>query len=347
MEQNLSIACRPKTLDDMVGADKIVDQIRKQMASGRIPKAWLFSGQPGSGKTTIAEIIAWSLQCNHTKVFGSTCALCLQKYEDNEFSILSINVPDNNGVNEARDMVSKAMNFALNGPHRIVILDEVHKMTEPAQTILLTSLESEDSNTIWILSTSAPGKIIEPLRRRCLSFVMPSTTEESLKTLIDSINAKLTKAKQPTLKDKPAKELISALQANGITSPGLAVMAIEKCLAGASPEEAAQVTDVTSVNMTQLWNSVSTGDWAKASGILIKATPEDGRGIRSTLASRFKYLLLKSDGNRAGICARAIHELASYPSFEDGLNMSSTVASVYKICVMIKEAPNGRSTEKV
>lgn len=338
MDQNLSITCRPKRLDMMVGTRGITDQIRNQIANGRIPKVWLFIGEPGSGKTTIARIIAVSLQCKHVKEFGEPCIECIKKYDENSFSITEQNVPDNNGIDDARALVSLAGRYPLEGDHRIIILDEVHKTTEPAQTVLLKSFEEESSNTIWILCTTNPAKLLPAIKRRCLTFVLPGVNEDGLAELVTCVNLHLAAANQPMLPDKVSDKLIIALKANGITSPGLAVMAMEKCLAGASPEEAAQPVDLIGVNVSELWQAVVTGDWIKTRGILNKANTGDGKAIRSVLANRFKWLLLQSDGKRAMRCANAIHELSLYQSWEDGLTLSSTAASIYKICSMIVAA---------
>src|ERR1700722_3021808 len=136
MSSVLALAMRPRSLDDLIGADALVSRIRRRMASGRIPNSWLFCGQTGGGKTTTARIIANALQCTHQKVFGAACSRCWKHRKD--YDIVEINAARVRGV-EAIEAVtdSYVINPLPGSKYRIYILDEAHMLLDHSQNFML------------------------------------------------------------------------------------------------------------------------------------------------------------------------------------------------------------------
>ena len=124
-----------------------------------------------------------------------------------------------------------------------------------------------------------------------------------------------------------------ALIANQVFTPGHIVMALDKFISGASASEAAAVRQVTSVDALAVARETIRGNWTAVQKLLLHASPEDGRGIRICVTSYFRSLLVKAETSaRAAMAAWAIHQLTSHATFEDGLQLSATAASLYFIC---------------
>ena len=136
---------RPTTLAALVGQDALKDTLERQLESGRLPHLFVIGGPTGSGKTTLARILA-------RRIDGFTQEL---------------NAANTNGVDDMRRLV-ESMQYKPLPPHksRTVILDEAHQLTVPAQNVLLTEVEDAPEHVFYIFCTSNPGKLIAPLRRR-------------------------------------------------------------------------------------------------------------------------------------------------------------------------------------
>ena len=137
---------RPSEFDDVVGNDIAIKTIRKELDNGT--HVFLFTGPAGCGKTTLARIIA--------KEVGAS-----------ELSITEINSADNRGIDTARDILEKMRYNPADGSAMVWILDEVHMVTVQGQNALLKALEEVPETVYFILCTTDPQKLIEPLKSRC------------------------------------------------------------------------------------------------------------------------------------------------------------------------------------
>lgn len=123
MNQSLSISFRPKALKDLVGLSKLTAMLQGHYKTGRMPQAWLFAGDTGGGKTTIARILALSLQCQHQKEFGNPCESCLK--DQTQFDIMEVNASEISGVDDIGKIAETSL-YAPRPPsrYRVFILDE-------------------------------------------------------------------------------------------------------------------------------------------------------------------------------------------------------------------------------
>ena len=151
----LSVALRPRRLSEVIGQDSIVRGIRDQMTSGRVPKAWLFSGASGGGKTTLARIVATSLQQPEGEVFGEPST---ELYNDPGLDISELNAAVSNKVEDIKELVASSQLRPRDGSrYKVFILDEAHRITTVAQQLLLKPTEDAVGNTIWVFCTTEPG----------------------------------------------------------------------------------------------------------------------------------------------------------------------------------------------
>jgi hypothetical protein len=331
--QVLSLSLRPQSLDDLIGQKHMVRIIRGHVQSGRMPAAWLFSGASGCGKTTTARILALSLQCTHQEVFGVPCADCIKQRHN--FDIVEINAAEASGVEETEAVITGAFyNPKPPSTHRVYIFDESQNLSKASQSALLKYFEDSPPTTVWIICTTEPQKILKTLRRRCMTYAIPDLgikgTTNLVQRAIDSVNGK-----------KPVEPLVEALLEANVSSPGFIMMAVEKYLAGEEPEKAAQVGLDSSIDTLRVCRSVVKGDWEDVRQVLFAASPDDARAVRASVGGYLKAILLNSTGGqKAKLAADGIRELSACSVYEEGLQLSGTIAAMYRLCQWFSS--NGR-----
>ena len=331
MAQQLSLAARPRSLDQLVGQRKTVDAIRSHMAGSRTVKAWLFSGPRGTGKTSTARILALSLQCTHQTIFGKPCKECYRNKAS--FPIVEINASDITGIDRLRESLD-GVNYGLlgNGRYRVYILDEVQKQSDSSQNLLLKHLEDTPDTTVFILCSTAPQKILEALRSRCVVYEMRELEPDDVPVLV----TRLLKFAKSTL---PVDRLADVLIERSIRSPRLIAQAVEKYIATEDPEQAAEVEGFTTVDVSGLCRSAVTGSWEDVSRILLNAQTVDIRGARLGVIAYLKAVLLASPdiSERTNAVATAISLLCSLTNAEDLVVSAALAAELYRITALFAE----------
>lgn len=325
MSDEITLSMRPRTFSDMVGAKRLLRQIRKIVESGKVPKAWIFSGETGSGKTTLARIMAASLQCRHQKEFGDPCRRCYK--HRSEFDILEIDGAKLTGKEAVEDATSGYLYAPKPGSRRrVYILDEAHMMSASAQNLLLKPFEDCPHTTNWIICTTRPDKILSTLQSRCTILPVPSLELEGVKELVKR-GLKLCHS------DRSSSELAEKLLENRITSPRLILKAVQKFVDPESTaEEAAQVALAGNIDTYTVCRSVVKGDWEAVARIMALAKDDDNVVIRATVSGYLKAILLGDvTGDRAKYIVRIILELARV-----GDNMPATCAALYNACKYFK-----------
>jgi hypothetical protein len=228
---------RPHSFDELIGQGRVVGLIRNKVQLGHT-RAWMFSGDSGCGKTTIAGILALSLQCEHQKKFGNPCRECRRRHKPSRFGwseIQEINSGQYSTLEATKNIASSAYYYPPRfGKYRIVIWDEAQKLSVPSQTLLLKYFEESPRTTVWMICTTEPKKILLPLRRRCEHYKIEGISEDKIKPLVKRAIKFLGIKKRST-------PLAEALKREHVRSPGFILKAVNKYLEGEKPEKAAEL----------------------------------------------------------------------------------------------------------
>ena len=161
---------RPNNFESIYGQDEIVTVIRNAIKTNKVSHAYLFSGPRGTGKTSIAKIIARIVNCQNLNgdIACGKCYNCQNFLNSND--IVEIDAASNNGVDEIREIRNKINLVPTNSKFKVYIIDEVHMLTMQAFNALLKTLEEPPSHVIFILATTEPHKIPLTISSRCQKF---------------------------------------------------------------------------------------------------------------------------------------------------------------------------------
>ncbi len=162
---------RPSKFKEVLGQDHIIDVLKGAIDLGNIAHAYLFSGSRGTGKTSIARILAEEIGC---------------KTED----LYEIDAASNRGIDDIRELKESVKTLPFNSPYKVYIIDEVHMLTKEAFNALLKTLEEPPKYVVFILATTELEKLPETVVSRCQSFVFKKPSQEILKKVALSISKK-------------------------------------------------------------------------------------------------------------------------------------------------------------
>ena len=162
---------RPNSFDDVLGQNKVVAVIKNAIINNKVSHAYLFSGPRGTGKTTVAKILARLVNCERLSSDGKPCEKCFNCINYlNSNDIVEIDAASNNGVDEIRELIDKVNLVPSNAKYKIYIIDEVHMLTNQAFNALLKTLEEPPSHVIFVLATTDPQKVPLTISSRCQKF---------------------------------------------------------------------------------------------------------------------------------------------------------------------------------
>ena len=180
--QVLARKWRPKTFADLVGQEHVVKALRNALDEGRLHHAYLLTGTRGVGKTTIARILAKSLNCENA-VHGEPCGQCescTQIDSGRYVDLLEIDAASNTGIDNIREVLENAQYAPTVGKYKVYIIDEVHMLSKSAFNAMLKTLEEPPEHVKFILATTDPHKVPITVLSRCLQFVLRNMTTQQV-----------------------------------------------------------------------------------------------------------------------------------------------------------------------
>lgn len=160
---------RPRSFAEVVGQPHITRTLKNALVAQRLSHAYLFAGPRGTGKTSVARILAKAVNC-HALQGGEpcdACTACTAIIEGRSLDIIEIDAASNRGIDEIRDLRDKVKYAPVDLKCKVYIIDEVHMLTEPAFNALLKTLEEPPAHAMFVLATTEPHKVPVTIRSRC------------------------------------------------------------------------------------------------------------------------------------------------------------------------------------
>ena len=180
---------RPQTFDQVIEQAHITRTLTNAISSGRVAHAILFSGPRGTGKTTVARILAKAMNCNEgpTPEPCNVCRSCNEITAGHAIDVFEIDGASNNSVDQIRELRGNIKYMPAHSPNKIYIIDEVHMLSSAAFNALLKTLEEPPSHVMFMFATTEPHKIPITILSRCQRYDFRRISLDSISTYMASL----------------------------------------------------------------------------------------------------------------------------------------------------------------
>ncbi len=275
MLNELHLKYRPSTYKEVLGHKSIVKSLQKAVSEGS-SQSFIFTGPSGTGKTTLARIVAHEIGClpnNISEIDGASYS----------------------GKDDMK-AITETMHYAGLGtnPTKMIIVDEAHSLSKAAWQSLLKSVEEPPSHVYWAFCTTEPAKIPETIKTRCLAYELKSISKDDLFELVAEVADK----EEIDVDDSILDVVVNAAQG----SPRRALTGLAKCSACSNRKEAAELLREADEDgeVIELCRQLMKGiTWSKAMKILTKLKGTNPESIRLTVVSYFTSVAMKAADAKA------------------------------------------------
>ena len=179
---------RPSTFEEVAGQEHIVKTLKNALASKKLAHAYLFAGPRGTGKTTMAKLLAKALNCDEGMGHQcNECKNCKAIIDGTHPDVIELDAASNNGVDEIRELIDKVKYGTILGRYKVYIIDEVHMLSTGAFNALLKTLEEPPEHVIFILATTEPHKILPTILSRCQRYDFTKLSDDNIKERLKEV----------------------------------------------------------------------------------------------------------------------------------------------------------------
>ena len=180
---------RPSGFSALVGQDHVVRALTHALDHDRLHHAYLFTGTRGVGKTTIARILAKSLNCERgvSSTPCGECSICVEVKENRFIDLIEVDAASRTGVDDTRDLLENAQYMPTRGRYKVYLIDEVHMLSIASFNALLKTLEEPPEHVKFLLATTDPKKVPVTVLSRCLQFQLKNITAQAITDYIAGV----------------------------------------------------------------------------------------------------------------------------------------------------------------
>ncbi|MEM7078914.1 MAG: DNA polymerase III subunit gamma/tau [Pseudomonadota bacterium] len=187
--QVLARKLRPAVFSELIGQDHVVRALTHALDTGRVHHAYLFTGTRGVGKTTIARILAKSLNCEAgvSSTPCGVCSICIEVKENRFVDLIEVDAASRTGVDDTRDLLDNAQYLPSRGRYKVYLIDEVHMLSAASFNALLKTLEEPPEHVKFLLATTDPKKVPVTVLSRCLQFQLKNLSRDHIANYLSDV----------------------------------------------------------------------------------------------------------------------------------------------------------------
>src|SRR4051812_5103506 len=177
---------RPQDFDEVVGQEPVVRTLKNAISAGQVRQAYIFAGPRGTGKTSLARILAKGLNCANgpTPNPDRVCHACVAIANGTSLDVIEMDAASQRGIDDIREIRERAVLQPVEGRYKVYILDEAHQLTDAAWNALLKLIEEPPPHLVFVFCTTDIGKVLPTVRSRCQTFTFARPRLPELRQLL-------------------------------------------------------------------------------------------------------------------------------------------------------------------